>query len=72
MILRTRVSGKYFLKILGIDAKLVIFTELIKVEEISTKQIIQIVEHDYRSYFKEVSGYSLNMKPRHSLVYNVK
>lgn len=60
-----------FPKVLGIDAKLVLLTELIRFEDFSTGEIIRIVEHDYRTYFKELCGYDLKTETRHSIVFNV-
>ena len=46
-----------FPKILGIDAKLILLTELILFEDFSNEEIIQMIETDYRNYFKELCGY---------------
>lgn len=58
-------------KLLGIDAKLTLLVELLSFEDFSGKEIIRIVESDYRSYFKELCGYDLSMKTKHSLIFNV-
>ena len=60
-----------FPKILGIDAKLALLTELIQFEEFSNEEILRIVETDYRSYFKELCGYDLITEPKHSIIFNV-
>ncbi|HAZ1244834.1 TPA: hypothetical protein J0V22_002711 [Enterococcus faecium] len=53
-----------FPKILGIDAKLTLLTELMPFEDFSNEEIIRIVENDYRDYFKELCGYDLRMKEK--------
>ena len=58
-------------KILGIDAKLTLLTELLQFDEFSTDEIVRIVETDYRSYFKELCGYDLITEPKHSIIFNV-
>ncbi|WP_429947961.1 DUF7006 family protein [Enterococcus sp. DIV1297f] len=58
-------------EILGIDAKFGIVAELIVCEEFSDKEIIRIVENDYRTYFKELCGYNLSMAPNFSIIFNV-
>lgn len=58
-------------KILGIDAKLSLITELIQFEDFCHTDIIRIVETDYRTYYKELCGYDLSMETKHSLVFNV-
>lgn len=60
-----------FPKILGIDAKLSLMTELIQFDDFCPTDIIRIVETDYQTYFKELCGYDLSMKTKHSLVFNV-
>lgn len=57
--------------ILGIDAKLLLLTELMSFEGFSDDEIIRIVEHDYRNYFKELCGYDLSKEIKESLVFNV-
>lgn len=58
-------------KILGIDAKLNLLIELIKYEDFSNDEILQITENDYRRYFKELCGYDLNTKTKHSIIFNI-
>lgn len=60
-----------FPEILGIDSKLSAFVELIKYEEFTIDEIIQLVEEDYRYYTKELCGYNLKSEPKHSLIFNV-
>lgn len=60
-----------FPKILGIDAKLSIVAELIRFEDFSDEEIIRITENDYATYFKELCGYDLSMKPKPSLIFNM-
>ena len=60
-----------FPKILGVDAKLTLLTELIPFEDFSNKEIIRIVENDYRDYFKELCGYDLRMKEKPSIIFHV-
>jgi len=57
--------------ILGIDAKLSLLTEVVSFESFSDTELIQMIEQDYRSYYKELCGYNLNMEPRHSLIFQV-
>ncbi|MDF2534725.1 MAG: hypothetical protein K0R18_882 [Bacillales bacterium] len=58
-------------EILGIDAKLNLITELIRFEDFSEEEIIRITESDYSTYYKELCGYDLSMKTKHSLLFNV-
>ncbi|MGG5325640.1 hypothetical protein IGJ62_003330 [Enterococcus pernyi] len=60
-----------FPKILGIDAKLTLIMELFQFQELSTKEILRIVETDYRTYFKEFCRNELSAKNNYSLVFNV-
>lgn len=60
-----------FPEILGIDAKLTLLIELASFENFSNKDIIRIVENDYKNYFKELCGYDLKMKPKPSMIFNV-
>lgn len=63
--------GMFFLKYLGIDAKLTLLIELVSFENFSNKDIIRIVEDDYKNYFKELCGYDLKIKPKPSMIFNV-
>ena len=58
-------------EILGIDAKLMLLTELIGFGDFSTQEILRIVEVDYRFYFKELCGYDLSMETKPSIIFNV-
>lgn len=60
-----------FPEILGIDAKLMLLTELIPFEDFSNEEIIRIVENDYKDYFKELCGYDLKMKEKPSMIFHV-
>ncbi|SFE57283.1 hypothetical protein SAMN04487887_11723 [Enterococcus casseliflavus] len=57
--------------ILGIDAKLSILIEIIPIEDIESKEILKIVEKDYKTYSKELCGFDLSDKAPHSLIFNV-
>ncbi|SFE55722.1 hypothetical protein SAMN04487887_11628 [Enterococcus casseliflavus] len=59
-------------EIMGIDAKLSLFTELLKFEEFSNEEIIRMTEQDYLTYFKELCGYTIGEKTVHSMVFNLK
>ncbi|MBO1097901.1 hypothetical protein FQS90_15430 [Enterococcus casseliflavus] len=58
-------------KILGIDAKLLLLTELVKFDDFSSEDIIRITENDYKHYFKELCGYHLGMETKPSMVFSV-
>lgn len=60
-----------FPKILGIDAKLMLLTELMPFEDFSNEEIIRIIENDYKDYFKELCGYDLKMKEKPSIIFHV-
>lgn len=60
-----------FPALLGIDAKLILVTELVKFEDFSQLEIIRLVENDYQSYFKELCGYDLTMESGHSMIFSV-
>lgn len=74
-ILIAQITPKNFWQVLpevlGIDAKLGLVVELIAFEDFSNEEIIQVVEKDYRTYFKELCGYDLSMEPKHSMIFNV-
>ena len=57
--------------ILGIDARLALFIELIHLEEFDAAEILRIIETDYKTYTKELCGYDLSMEPPHSLIFHV-
>lgn len=58
-------------KIMGIDSKLVLLTEMIPFEDFSNSSIIRIIENDYPNYYKELCGYNINTEAKHSLIFNV-
>ena len=60
-----------FPKVLGIDAKLTLLTELMPFEDFSNEEIIRMVENDYRDYFKELCGYDLKMEDKPSIIFHV-
>lgn len=60
-----------FPKILGVDAKLSLLTELSPFEDFSKEEIIRIIEMDYLNYFKELCGYDLKMRTKPSLIFNI-
>lgn len=62
-----------FPRILGIDAKLILMAELIgyDYDQLSIKEILKLVETDYRTYFKELCGDNLSTNNNYSMVFNV-
>lgn len=60
-----------FPEILGIDAKLMLLTELMSIEDFANEEIIRIIENDYRDYFKELCGYDLKMNDKPSIIFHV-
>ncbi|ONN40434.1 DUF7006 family protein [Enterococcus mundtii] len=60
-------------KILGIDAKLTLIAELIRYDysKLPIKEILRIVETDYRTYFKELCGNESSEKNKYSMLFNV-
>ncbi|MEB5953195.1 DUF7006 family protein [Enterococcus innesii] len=58
-------------EILGVDAKISLIIEMSRIEDFSKNEIIRITENDYRGYFKELCGYTLNMETGSSLIFNV-
>ncbi|EOH60899.1 DUF7006 family protein [Enterococcus mundtii] len=60
-----------FPKILGVDAKLRLLTELIPFEDFSNEEVIRIIENDYKDYFKELCGYDLKMRDKPSIIFHV-
>lgn len=74
----TNLSGENFWKeipvILGIDSKLVLLRELLVTIEdfdFTDKEVINMVEQDYRYYNKELCGYNLNDVTSHSLIFKI-
>lgn len=59
-----------FPKIIGIDARLSLITELIKWNNFTDEEVIRIVETDYPNYFKELCGYNLSTDVTHSLFFH--
>lgn len=60
-----------FPEILGVDAKLMLLTELVPFEDFTNEEIIRIVENAYRDYFKELCGYDLKTKDKPSIIFHV-
>lgn len=60
-------------RILGIDAKLILMAELIgyDYDQLSIKEILKLVETDYRTYFKELCGDNLSTNNNYSMAFNV-
>lgn len=58
-------------KILGIDTKLLLITELVQHDDFSMKEILRMVETDYCIYLKELCGNDLNAAMKYSLVFNI-
>lgn len=57
--------------ILGIDAKLALFIELIHLDDFDGAELLRIIELDYQTYTKELCGYDLSMEPPHSLIFHI-
>lgn len=62
-----------FPKILGVDAKLTLIAEMICYDysKLPIKEILRIVETDYRMYFKELCGNEQSTKNKYSMIFNV-
>lgn len=58
-------------KILGLDAKMNLISELSNLEDFSANEIIRITENDYKTYFKELCGYDLSVEKKNSIVFTV-
>ncbi|MGG5325698.1 hypothetical protein IGJ83_003339 [Enterococcus pernyi] len=60
-------------RILGIDAKLTLMSELINYDYnvIPIKEMMKIVETDYRTYFKELCGNNVSTNNHYSIVCHV-
>ncbi|MGG5305267.1 hypothetical protein IGK16_002938 [Enterococcus pernyi] len=60
-------------RILGIDAKLSLITELIRYDynKLPINEILRIVEIDYRTYFKELCGNNVSTNNHYSMVCHV-
>lgn len=73
--LTAKISQKTFWKIfpeiLGVDAKLALLVELLLFDDFTNKEIIQIIESDYKNYFKELCGYDLKTKIEPSMVFTI-
>ncbi|UOO46386.1 hypothetical protein LLW22_04095 [Enterococcus casseliflavus] len=57
-------------EVIGVDAKLFLTIELIKLDELSIEEIIRITEQDYRNFYKELCGYDLSKDKGVSIVFN--
>ncbi|QQU19966.1 hypothetical protein I6I78_01105 [Enterococcus casseliflavus] len=60
-----------FPKILGVDAKMNLVSELSRFDDFSADEIIRITENDYKTYFKEICGHDLSIEKKNSIVFNV-
>ncbi len=60
-----------FPEILVIDAKLTMLLDCRAFQDFSNQELIEIIEKDYRSYFKEMCGYDLRTETKHSMVFNI-
>ena len=60
-----------FPEILGVDAKLALLVELLLFDDFTNKEIIQMIENDYKSYFKELCGYDMRTKTKPSMVFTI-
>ena len=58
-------------KILGLDAKMNLVSELSRFDDFSAEEIIRITENDYKTYFKELCGYDLSIEKKNSIIFNV-
>lgn len=60
-------------KIIGIDAKLTLMAEIICYDysKLPIKEILRLVETDYRTYFKELCGNDLSANNKYSMVFNI-
>ncbi|EYT94335.1 DUF7006 family protein [Enterococcus mundtii] len=60
-------------KIIGIDAKLILMAEIscYDYSKLPIKEILRLVETDYRTYFKELCGNDLSSNNKYSMVFNV-
>lgn len=60
-------------KIIGIDAKLTLMAEIIcyNYSKLPIKEILRLVETDYRTYFKELCSNDLSSNNKYSMVFNV-
>ncbi|MCW6016129.1 hypothetical protein K1Y38_25585 [Serratia marcescens] len=60
-------------KIIGIDAELKLMAEIICYDysKLPIKEILRLVEMDYRTYFKELCGNDLSLNNKYLMVFNV-
>ncbi|NBA63576.1 DUF7006 family protein [Enterococcus mundtii] len=58
-------------QVIGIDAKLMMISDLMELDNLTMKEIIRITENEYHYYLKELCGYDLPAKPKHSIVFNI-
>lgn len=74
--LNTETFWEIFPKVLGIDARLALLNELIELLQaedlaIDPKDLVALIEKDYKFYTKELCGYNLNSKTNCSLIFQV-
>ncbi|WP_429972336.1 DUF7006 family protein [Enterococcus sp. AZ015] len=60
-----------FPEILGVDARLALLVELLLFDDFTNTEIIQMIENDYKSYFKELCGYDLKTKTKPSMIFTI-
>lgn len=58
-------------QVIGIDAKLMMISDLMELDNLSMKEVIRITENEYHYYLKELCGYSLTTSTKHSIVFNI-
>lgn len=58
-------------KILGLDAKMNLISELSRFDDFSADEIIRMTESDYKTYFKELCGYDLSEETKNSMIFNI-
>lgn len=67
--------GNIIPQVLGIDARLSLLSELahllIEDTDLKPEELLTWIEEDYRSYTKELCGYSLTSITNCSIIYNV-
>lgn len=66
-----RTFWQVFPEILGIDAKLTLLTEIIPFGDLSSEEIIRIVESEYQYHFKELCGYDLKENDNPSMFFQL-
>lgn len=58
-------------KILGLDAKMNLVSELSRFDDFSADEIIRITENDYKTYFKDLCCYDLSIEKKKPIIFNV-